>query len=112
MLTKFGFVAAVAALTVASPGSAEGPRAGDYKVRGTGRIPIQLGIIKLSGSGAYRWLNPSGKSLGDGRYKFAGANVTWLNGPLKTFKGEFVIDGGGREHKIFLNRGTVAVNFR
>ena len=100
----------------APPPSTEGvkPRTGVYVVRGYGNPsnPLPLGRITLL-DGNYRWETEGGELTGAGEYEFADAKVNWLTGILKEkdFTGRFEIKRDGREHQIWLNRATMALNY-
>jgi hypothetical protein len=92
-----------------------GPRLGDYSVLSYGapsNPPIRLGKIRLASGGLYRFYDNGDNLLGQGRYSFSGAKVTWLSGILQTqgWEGGFEVGQGGRVHNIRLKRGTIATS--
>ena len=99
-----------------SGGAASGPRAGDYSILSylNPRNPLRLGRINLSSPGRYRFYNNGNRLLGEGTYSYSAGQVSWKSGILgrQGWGGGFEVDGGGRDHKIRLKSGTIAVNSR
>src|SRR3954470_2534853 len=64
------------------------PRAGKYGIYSYGATPnrLYLGDIELAADGSYRALQPGGKLLGEGKYRFDAAKsaVIWLSGPYQS----------------------------
>src|SRR4051812_30074831 len=76
-------VAKSEAAKIAEP--AAGPRLGKYRIYSYGATGnrLYLGEIELVADGNYHALQPGGKTLGEGKYRFdsAKSTVIWESGP-------------------------------
>ena len=99
----------------AQEGTAQGPRAGKYRIMSYGATtsaPLFLGSFVL-GAGTYKAYLPGDKPSGEGRYAYDPSThtVTWKTGPYAgVWGGDFTTDRGGLTHKIRLKRTTIGTN--
>jgi hypothetical protein len=96
--------------------TAAGPRLGKYHVYSYGAAGsrLYLGDIELAAGGKYQAIQPGGKPLGEGRYRYDAtkSTVTWLSGPYQDSEwgGGFEVSREGKTHTIRLRRNTIATN--
>jgi hypothetical protein len=97
------------------------PRAGKYKIIGTGggrsgTVFLQLGYFTLSGGNSYTVYDGKMNPTGKGSYRFddASQSVIWLSGPFKAgnLGGDFKSSFQGSKHSIIMNSGTTAENIK
>lgn len=93
-----------------------GPRPGKYRIYSYGAVGnrLYLGEIELAADGKYHAVQPGGKPLGDGKYRYdAGkSTVIWLSGPYQDAEwgGGFEVSREGKTHTIRLRKNTIATN--
>ena len=108
----------VAAPAKAAATAGGGPRAGKYRILGTGgKFLLQRGYFVLSGGNRYTIYSPKMEPLKSGgsyRFDAASQTVIWLSGPYAQGKwgGTFQSSFEGAKHSIIINRAVTAENIK